>query len=194
MRLSDLTPASIGEIPYLIHRVTATVQNKIIREWAVLSQIHNELDPSGTGRMYAEMIGMREFIAHSAEHAINRIKSLNYTEMEGGEPLFPAEAQLSAEPMEFEVTGIEELWRRPSQAKQDTLVSMNALYEEMSLLLDPDSKMTHNEKVDRLKTLVSDKLRSFASKLLAELKIRVIDRADSSLPEWEAEAERLKVI
>jgi hypothetical protein len=54
--------------------------------------------------------------------------------------------------------------------------------------------MTHNEKVDRLKTLVSDKLRSFASKLLAELKIRVIDRADSSLPEWEAEAERLKVI
>jgi hypothetical protein len=120
MRLLDLTPASIGEIPFLIHRVTATINSKVVKEWAVLGHIHTGMDPSGTARKFAQQIGMREFIAHSAEQAINRIKSLNHTETEEGEPLYPAGAILSAEPMEFEVAGVEEIYVAPT-VKVDSL-------------------------------------------------------------------------
>lgn len=39
-----------------------------------------------------------------------------------------------------------------------------------------------------------DKLRNLCRKLLEDLRARVPDRADSSLPEWEREAEKLGVI
>lgn len=156
MKLFDLTPASIGEIPYLIHRVTATVKGKIIKEWAVLGIIHTGRDASGTGRKCAELLGMKKFIGSAADYAINRIRMLNYTEkMQGGEPLYPEEAVLSAEPMEFEVEGVEEITRGHKQSLSNALASMNNMYEELSLLIDPHSNMSHDQKVERLKILIA---------------------------------------
>ena len=109
MRLLEIPSESVGEIPWLLHRVVATINNRIIKEWVVLGNIHTGMDSTGTARKCVEIVGMQWFLSRAAEQAICRVISLNNIAiMEGDEPLYPAEATLSAEPMEFAM-GIEEI-------------------------------------------------------------------------------------
>jgi hypothetical protein len=86
-----------------IYLVTVT-KDKWTKRYIVLGISH--YDPTGTGAQFLTMFPEKY---DGCTSACNRVSSLNETETKEGEPMFPSDCVISAQPLEFEVAGIEEV-------------------------------------------------------------------------------------